>query len=578
MNKIPLVTIGITCFNAEGSIAKAIESALGQTYSNTEIVVIDDASIDNSVKVISQYEEENEQVKLIQHKKNKGAPTAYNSIIENANGKYIVFFDDDDFSHPDRVEKTALALEDDNSGKLVCFCDRYVQSNNNKRIIKGLTRPSVSSKELIEHMLDTLCYQYDRDYYRKNRKRFFPLKQHNLEGSSAGTGIMTAPVDILKKHLFDPKMHRFCDTELNLRMFQDGVGAINIDTPLMTQTVTSGSDKTSIVEKESAFHALLKHKKTYQLYGVYYSGIFSIDDDFNESKISDKTKLPLVTIGIVTENSEDTIFEVVKNALSQTYSNIEVIIVDNMSSDSTLDILSRIDDSRLIITRNKNKVFKSQSLNEIISRANGEFVVLFSDKDIALKCRVQSQINSLVEKGENIPTLSVADYYDNTNGTFVGVHHCLGSLGSDIDSETLQAVIWHILVRHSEAKYLLTESSIPFFEYSLFAELICGRTEILKEIGFDSSNSENMSDLQMLIKFSEMGGEIINKREPLVHKITNPLRCGPWTEVVEETNFFIQSNKEMFEKIFNVNSDSIIYRNNLKMKLLKRMSFIRKYL
>lgn len=578
MKTIPLVTIGITCFNAEDSISRAIESALGQTYSNMEIIVVDDASSDNSVRVVEKYVAENNNVKLIQHKKNKGAPSAYNSIIENATGKYISFFDDDDFSHPDRVEKTTQVLEDENSGELVCFCDRYVQSTNNKRIIKGLTRSSVSPKDAMEHMLDTLCYQYDRDYYRKNQKRFFPLKQHNLTGSSAGTGIMTAPADILKRYLFDPEMFRFCDTELNLRMFQDGVGATSIDTPLMTQTVTPGSDKTSIVEKESAYHALVKHKEAYQSYGVYYPDLISISDSFDESKKSCNTEaLPLVTIGIVIENSENTIFEVIKSALSQTYPSVEVIIVDNVSSDSTLDILSRIDDARLDITRNKSVLSKSQNLNDILSRANGEYTLFFDDRDIALKHRVESQVNCLLERGENSPALSVADYYDNTNN-FVGAHHCLGPLGNVIDPQTLKTVVWHILVRHSEAKFLLSECSIPFFEYSLFIELLCGRTKLLKEVGFESCGSGAMTALEMLLRFSEMGGVIINKREPLVQKYTNPLRCGRWPEVVEDSNIFIQRNKEKFEKAFAVNSDSIIYRNNLKMKLLKRMSLIRKYI
>lgn len=583
MSAKPLVTIGVTCFNAQDSISKAIESALNQTYENIEIVIVDDASSDDSVSIINEFVNNNENVKSFPHSKNKGAPSAYNTILENSSGKYISFFDDDDISHPDRIEKTVLALELADSDKLVCYCDRFVYDNNSsnkKRIAKGLTRSPASSKDAMEHMLDTLLYQYDRSYYRKNQIRFYPLKQHGLTGSSAGSGIMTAPTKILKKLLFDSKMYRFWDTELNLRMFQSGVSVINIDEPLMTQYVTSGVDKTSFIEKESVHHALTKHKEIYQSYGVYYSRLFFIDEEFSSNSINNKTKLPLVTIGICTENSENTIYEVVKSALSQTYSNIEVILVDNSSSDTTLDILSNMDDPNLILSRNKSKLSKSESLNKILSQAKGEVTVFFDDKDIALKHRVESQVNKLLKiNSPETPVITIADYYDNTTTSgFTGVHHCLGTFGTDIDAETLMAIIWYIVVRHSESKYLLSEYHVPFFEYSLFSELLCGRTKLLKEIGFNASCPDSLIGLDMLIRFSDMGGRLFNEREPLVQKHINPLRCGRWSETVEASSTFIQIHKEKFQIAFGVDPKDIIYRNNLKAKLMKRMAAIREYI
>ena len=50
--KVPLITIGITCFNAENTIANAIKSALNQDWLNFEIIVVDDCSIDNSQNII----------------------------------------------------------------------------------------------------------------------------------------------------------------------------------------------------------------------------------------------------------------------------------------------------------------------------------------------------------------------------------------------------------------------------------------------------------------------------------------------------------------------------------------------
>lgn len=579
MNTIPLVTIGITCFNAEDMISRAIESALGQTYTNVEIIVVDDASIDNSNNIINDIADKEDNVSVICHEVNKGAPSAYNSIILNAKGKYICFFDDDDFSHEDRLEKTVQLLESNDQQSLVCFCDRYVFHGSEKKIIKGLTLPQVFPDSLKEHMLDTLCYQYDRPFYRQNANQFSSLKKHNLAGSSAGTGIMTAPTKLLKKYLFDPQMHRFCDTELNLRLFNDGIGAVNIDEPLMTQHVTSGSDKTSFIEKESVYHALNKHKEIYRSYGIYYPKVFSIDEEFSIdfNVLDNQEASPLVTIGLCTENSAANIFEVVKSALSQTYSNIEIIIIDNASSDSTMDILSKINDSRLTVSRNKTKKPKAESLNHILSVAKGGFTVFFDDKDISLKHRIESQVTHLLNINSENPVFDLANYYDYIGG-FSGVHKCFGSFGGNLDSKTLESIIWQIVIRHSESKYLLTDYDLPFFEYSLFIDLLCGDTKRLKELGFDPTCPDKLVGLDMLLRFSDIKGGLVTTRIPLVEKDHNPLRCDDWPSIVEHSNAFIRMHEDRFARTFNVDASSILHRNQLKAKLLRRFSRLKKYI
>jgi glycosyltransferase involved in cell wall biosynthesis len=103
----PLVSVIIPCFNAERWIAEAINSCLQQTYSNIEIVVIDDGSTDNSWEIIKRFEK-----KIIcESLPHKGGNHARNRAFTLSRGKYIQFLDADDYILPEKIERQVHFLE-----------------------------------------------------------------------------------------------------------------------------------------------------------------------------------------------------------------------------------------------------------------------------------------------------------------------------------------------------------------------------------------------------------------------------------------------------------------------------------
>ena len=100
----PLLTIAITCYNAELSIRRALDSALAQTWTPREIVIVDDGSTDRSGVVLEEVERTHDDVHLIRHSSNRGVAEARNTLLTQAEGTFIAFFDDDDESAPDRLE------------------------------------------------------------------------------------------------------------------------------------------------------------------------------------------------------------------------------------------------------------------------------------------------------------------------------------------------------------------------------------------------------------------------------------------------------------------------------------------
>lgn len=115
-----LVSIIIPCYNTEKYIAEAITSALSQTYSNIEVIVVDDGSTDGSWEIIQSFGDrlKSEQIE------HQGGCAARNRGLQLSKGKYIQFLDADDLLLSHKIEKQVPILED-NQADLV-FCNGYL--------------------------------------------------------------------------------------------------------------------------------------------------------------------------------------------------------------------------------------------------------------------------------------------------------------------------------------------------------------------------------------------------------------------------------------------------------------------
>lgn len=90
------VSIIMSCYNAQKTVTRAINSILKQTYSNWELIVVDDASIDNSLELVKKKADKDDRIKIIQHKGNQGAGVSRRDGILAASGDYTTFLDSDD--------------------------------------------------------------------------------------------------------------------------------------------------------------------------------------------------------------------------------------------------------------------------------------------------------------------------------------------------------------------------------------------------------------------------------------------------------------------------------------------------
>jgi glycosyltransferase involved in cell wall biosynthesis len=129
----PLVSIIIPVYNSEIYLAECIESAINQIHSNTEIIIVDDGSTDNSLQIARNFE--NEKVRVL-NQDNRGASAARNTGLKEAKGSYIQFLDADDLLSPDKIEEQIKCLNGSITHLALCHT---VHFDENEDYNKGST-------------------------------------------------------------------------------------------------------------------------------------------------------------------------------------------------------------------------------------------------------------------------------------------------------------------------------------------------------------------------------------------------------------------------------------------------------
>jgi len=104
LNTQPLVSVLMTVYNREKYITEAVQSVLASTYTNFELIIVDDDSSDESMAIAFEYAAKDKRVLIVQNEKNLGDYPNRNHAATYATGKYIMYVDSDDTLNPDAIE------------------------------------------------------------------------------------------------------------------------------------------------------------------------------------------------------------------------------------------------------------------------------------------------------------------------------------------------------------------------------------------------------------------------------------------------------------------------------------------
>lgn len=165
-----LVSIITPTYNSSQFIENTINSIILQTYTDWELIITDDCSIDNTLKIIKEFANKDKRIKIFRLKQNSGPGAARNNSLKNATGRYIAFCDSDDMWHPDKLEKQLKFLHDMD---LPFTFSSYQKIDENGVLGSVINAPgSVSYNELLKTCpIGCLTVIYDTS---KIEKAYFP--------------------------------------------------------------------------------------------------------------------------------------------------------------------------------------------------------------------------------------------------------------------------------------------------------------------------------------------------------------------------------------------------------------------
>lgn len=253
-----LISVGITCYNAESTIERAVESALGQTWRPLEIVVVDDCSTDGSWTILERLASEHDRLRLFRHPANKGVGEARNTVLKNAEGGFVAFFDDDDVSSAQRLREQ--------HGRITEY-------------------ERTTGAELV------VCYTATEQVYPGGGTRYSRTLGMDVTPAPAGDRVarlilLGAPVvggagacptssQMARREVyervggFDPDFRRHEDTDFNLRLARAGAHFVGLSAPLVMQEMTFTRDKAVDEERRFAVRLIEKHRDLLEQWGSY---------------------------------------------------------------------------------------------------------------------------------------------------------------------------------------------------------------------------------------------------------------------------------------------------------------------
>lgn len=149
MNNNPLVSILSPCYNVEKYLPKCLDTIIGQTYSNLQIVLIDDGSKDGTWEIMQEYAAKDSRIEVY-HQDNKGVATTRNNLLDKVKGDFVLFVDSDDWVELTMVE-SLLGIQKQSDADIV-VCDMV--KNDNTSDLSDKSYISYNKEQIVKAFLE----------------------------------------------------------------------------------------------------------------------------------------------------------------------------------------------------------------------------------------------------------------------------------------------------------------------------------------------------------------------------------------------------------------------------------------
>ena len=180
---MPKVSIIIPVYNVEDYLAQCLDSIINQTFTDIEIICVNDGSTDNSYNILQHYQNYDARIKII-NKKNGGLSSARNAGLDTAKSKYVYFIDSDDYCSTTTIE-TCYNNAEKNNSDVVIFDFVWTTPPNDKPVILTISQygNKYENSSFNINSMDALSYKYipvstwskfyNREFLTQNNLRFY---------------------------------------------------------------------------------------------------------------------------------------------------------------------------------------------------------------------------------------------------------------------------------------------------------------------------------------------------------------------------------------------------------------------
>ncbi|BAY87760.1 filamentous hemagglutinin outer membrane protein (plasmid) [Calothrix parasitica NIES-267] len=390
----PTISIVITVYNRSHYLRNAIESVLNQTHRNFELVIWDDASTDNSLEIAHEYAQKDNRIRVIAANKNTGFPTAIKTAVEATTGDYIGWVDSDDMLAPTAIEETSSILNNHPQVGLVYTDYELMNSQGKLRGLGNRCRIPYSKEGLL---VDLMTF-----HFRLIRRSVYDAVGGVDDSFESGEDYdlclklsevtevyhIAKPLYYYRRHSDNVSNDNFKNIYWSQKAINDALfrRGLNEDYELDTHLTAFFSIKPKLKKKTIINN---QHQTDLPL-----QAIRKVKNDGN--------KFPLVSIIIPCYNPSMMLERCLNSCFEQTYPNIEIIIVDNNSTDGSIEVAHKLaaNSSYPVIFTNCYTQGQNNAFNHGFTYSTGDYIQWLDADDELMPDKIKLQVAALEQNPE----------------------------------------------------------------------------------------------------------------------------------------------------------------------------------
>ncbi|MEA5596977.1 glycosyltransferase family 2 protein [Rivularia sp. UHCC 0363] len=385
----PSISIIITVYNRSHYLGTAIESVLNQTHHDFELIIWDDASTDNSLDIAYQYAQKDKRIRVIAAKKNTGFPTAIKTAVEATTGDYIGWVDSDDMLASSAIEETSLILNNHPQVGLVYTDYELMNSQGKLRGLGNRCRIPYSKEGLL---VDLMTFHF----------RLIRRSVYDAVGGVDDSFESGEDYDLCLKLSEVTEVYHIAKPLYYYRRHDSNVSNDNLKNIYWSQKAINDALKRrgldSNYELDTHLTAFFSIKPKLKKKTIINNQLQTeLLNTATQKPILDEKNSPKVSIIIPCYNPGMMLERCLNSCFEQTYPNIEIIIVDNNSTDGSIEVARQLaanSSYRVIFTSCHNQG-QNNAFNHGFTLAKGDYIQWLDADDELMPDKIELQVKAL---------------------------------------------------------------------------------------------------------------------------------------------------------------------------------------